>query len=270
MDPDADTSPIDHDPAVAELLTFFDHDHLPPDLAEVARPFREAALAWQEEGQPDLALALVRRTLPGREGEAMSAKLRMMQDAQRAWDRREEALRLLLEARDCAVRAVMVLRRERSDLLDSLAGAEACTTILAGPGRMADLETIGAVEPGATVDPIGHMVGRRGAMNREIVACPTCERSDRVVMAGPGWGCLACGCYWNPAISVVVPGGNPPQRSSLWRKLRRLAVSRRPIRGEDLGLGPESGAYEITSMEDVEGEGPGRSIRIRMVKSEDM
>lgn len=62
-------------PATAHLLQFFSYDHLPPHLAEVSRPFHVLAhhLADQIAANPELTAAL----------------------------------RKLLEAKDCAVRALM-------------------------------------------------------------------------------------------------------------------------------------------------------------------
>ncbi|MET9953500.1 hypothetical protein ABZ135_18385 [Streptomyces sp. NPDC006339] len=63
-------------PAVANVLRFFDHSHLPPRLAEVSRPFGELA--------HDLA------DRPGLDGPELTT-----------------ALRRLLDAKDAAVRAAL-------------------------------------------------------------------------------------------------------------------------------------------------------------------
>ncbi|MFE6379238.1 hypothetical protein [Streptomyces roseolus] len=63
-------------PAVANVLRFFAHDHLPPRLAEVSRPF--ADLAHSVAAHPGLA------------GPELTV-----------------ALRKLLESKDCAVRAAL-------------------------------------------------------------------------------------------------------------------------------------------------------------------
>jgi len=274
MDHDADTIPIDRDHAVAELLTFFDHDHLPPDLAEVARPFGAAARALAA-GNSDLALGLARHSLPGREGVAMVTKLSLMLDAIQAGYRSDgvrSALRFILEAKDCAVRAVLVLRRERPKLLDSLAGAEACTTILAGPGRMADLETIGAVEPGATVDPIGHMVGRlteRGRWLARIASAPpktmlTYEglASMRAKQRIADLRGLVERMEAAAARMEAAAGSAGKSTADRLSELRRL---QRPIPGERLGLGPDSGDFIVTSVS--RGEHPALTITAHPIES---
>lgn len=60
-------------PNIAELLSFFDYEHLPDDLKVVSAPFGELAKELVEELQPCAELTV--------------------------------ALRKLLEAKDCAVRA---------------------------------------------------------------------------------------------------------------------------------------------------------------------
>jgi hypothetical protein len=80
-------------PATAELLTFFEYEHLPPQLAAVSRPFHDLAhrLVRSEADpmglHPDRGLAL--------EGPEASV-----------------ALRKLLESKDCAVRAAIVQGRK--------------------------------------------------------------------------------------------------------------------------------------------------------------
>jgi hypothetical protein len=64
-------------PAVAGVIQFFEFSHLPPHLAKVSQPFAE--LAWLIANGPQNAETTV-------------------------------ALRKLLEAKDCAVRAVLMAR----------------------------------------------------------------------------------------------------------------------------------------------------------------
>ncbi|MFH8717229.1 hypothetical protein [Streptomyces zaomyceticus] len=65
-----------HHPSVANLLRYFAHDHLPPQLRDISQPFGELAYDLVE-----------RRDLDGPELTV--------------------ALRKLLEAKDCAVRAAL-------------------------------------------------------------------------------------------------------------------------------------------------------------------
>lgn len=76
----AKTQSADLHPATAELLSFFEFEHLPPHLQAISRPFH------------DLAHLLV----PQFSGPELSA-----------------ALRKLLEAKDCAVRGMLVEQKRR-------------------------------------------------------------------------------------------------------------------------------------------------------------
>jgi hypothetical protein len=113
--------PTHHDPAIEELLSFFDFQHLverTPWLADASRPFQAVALVLVEgnrsASRPKVTelLGFVKQT-PGRETAAAVVKLQSIVDTLSfAVEPPTEAmLRLLLEAKDCAVRAVLVLRR---------------------------------------------------------------------------------------------------------------------------------------------------------------
>lgn len=80
-------------PAAEQLLRYFRYDHLPPHLQAVSRPFGELAHALacddkgEAEGFDDLLVPLAGTQLDGPELTV--------------------ALRKLLEAKDCAVRAAL-------------------------------------------------------------------------------------------------------------------------------------------------------------------
>lgn len=105
-----------------EILDYFAWQHLPPHLAEISRPFAEMAdkLAASPVGiREDLAIGNALLTFADklaaqaasegwRESEAQAGvgKLHALASNWRA-ARKEEGLRLLLEAKDCAVRAAL-------------------------------------------------------------------------------------------------------------------------------------------------------------------
>lgn len=137
-----------HDPAVCELLSFFDTEHLPAHLAEAARPFCAVARALVA-GDVGPVLDLVepggRVRIGSRECRTADVKLLMARDILRsgraAISGLAPVLRLLLEAKDCAVRAVLVVQRSMGpeaveQLAQVLHGSDEQT---ARPNR--DLET---------------------------------------------------------------------------------------------------------------------------------
>jgi hypothetical protein len=145
-----------HDPAVAELLSFFDFAHLrerTPHLAAASEPFHEAAHALIGSSQ-HRALATL-ETLAwsldhdSREGSEAAAKLAVILRGAKAlehWDSsRAGWLRLLLEAKDCAVRAALVRHRAEQPAKpltysDVVAGIRdgSLTLALAEPGTIDD------------------------------------------------------------------------------------------------------------------------------------
>lgn len=116
-----------HDPALAELLSFFDFAHLrerTPHLAAASEPFHRLAHIMAPD--PSAAVDGLRATIlrmdcePGREAAAAALKLRRLEAALVAPDYAvidsagpEDFLRTLLEAKDCAVRAALVRHREQ-------------------------------------------------------------------------------------------------------------------------------------------------------------
>jgi hypothetical protein len=81
-----------------EILDYFAWQHLPPHLAEISRPFAEMA--------DKLAAQAASEGWRESEAQAGVGKLHALASNWRA-ARKEEGLRLLLEAKDCAVRAAL-------------------------------------------------------------------------------------------------------------------------------------------------------------------
>lgn len=77
-------------PATEQLLRHFSYDHLPPHLARVSRPFCELAHALTSSGPAGAPVALRDVSAAGLDGPELTV-----------------ALRKLLEAKDCAVRAAL-------------------------------------------------------------------------------------------------------------------------------------------------------------------
>ncbi len=106
-----------HDPAVAELLSFFDFAHLrerTPHLAAASEPFYFAAHALDAIGTDGGAyLDDLAADSPGNEGAEARFKVSRAREAlaSKAIGGIGPALRLLLEAKDCAVRAALVRHR---------------------------------------------------------------------------------------------------------------------------------------------------------------
>lgn len=90
-------------PAAAQLLRFFKYDHLPAHLAEVSKPFCVLARSLAgvpEHDQPELTQASDLSTMfAGLIGQLDGPELTV-------------ALRKLLEAKDCAVRAALAQGEE--------------------------------------------------------------------------------------------------------------------------------------------------------------
>jgi hypothetical protein len=137
---------MDTDPAISELLSFFDFAHLrerTPHLAEASAPFHEAAHAAARHNFAAIGLVEVLRarmiTAGDRESAAAVGKLDAIL-AEWDHDRTPEehraadptTLRLLLEAKDCAVRAALVRERALQADADHLR-AEALTLLAAVP-----------------------------------------------------------------------------------------------------------------------------------------
>lgn len=128
------------DPAIAELLSFFDFAHLPEHLARASAPFgalaeRLVATVAAGSGDPEpfrearrLAAHLAARE--HREDREAGAKLeRVAREALDlngyGWRQSLGAwLRLLLEAKDCAVRAALVRHRAEGITASGLAEAQ--------------------------------------------------------------------------------------------------------------------------------------------------
>ena len=142
-----------HDPAVAELLSFFDYAHLPPHLAEASRPFHKAAhalaIALTGPGEPEtepftrMAFALVEDLEDGStEAREAAAKVALViregaTTGVHAWRQSlGRWLRLLLEAKDCAVRAALVRAREQPAEQAKTVAVEHLPGLLAGIERL--------------------------------------------------------------------------------------------------------------------------------------
>ena len=151
-----------HDPALAELLSFFDFAHLrerTPHLAAASEPFHRLAHIMAPD--PSAAVDGLRATIlrmdcePGREAAAAALKLRRLEAALVAPDYAvidsagpEDFLRTLLEAKDCAVRAALV--RHRAEQADGLTSSK--TVAVADlPGLLAGVERL-AVQHNRTID----------------------------------------------------------------------------------------------------------------------
>jgi hypothetical protein len=98
------------------LLQFFAYEHLPPHLKDVSRPFGEMAKAIlsdreQAAQKVDAAIAWIERDLPSNPEATWArtklAEVSLMLSGHNPRMTFDEALRLLLEAKDCAVRAVL-------------------------------------------------------------------------------------------------------------------------------------------------------------------
>ena len=150
-----------HDPALAELLSFFDFAHLrerTPHLAAASEPFHRLAHIMAPD--PSAAVDGLRATIlrmdcePGREAAAAALKLRRLEAALVAPDYAvidsagpEDFLRTLLEAKDCAVRAALV--RHRAEQADGLTSSK--TVAVADlPGLLAGVERL-AVQHNRTI-----------------------------------------------------------------------------------------------------------------------
>lgn len=106
------------DPAIAELLSFFDFAHLPPHLAAASEPFHQVAHALADGNPgPIVDLYVGPPYMPGAEGAEARRKLGQIHDAllngRAAISGIGPVLRTLLEAKDCAVRAALVRHREQ-------------------------------------------------------------------------------------------------------------------------------------------------------------
>lgn len=165
-------SGMEHDPAIAELLSFFDFAHLrerTPHLAAASEPFHR--LAHIMAPNPSAAVDGLRATIlrmdcePGREAAAAALKLRRLEAALVAPDYAvidsagpEDFLRTLLEAKDCAVRAALVRHRaERAAVPVSDAGLpmqtyEQSKTVAVAdlPGLLAGVERL-AIQHNRTI-----------------------------------------------------------------------------------------------------------------------
>lgn len=155
---------MEHDPEIAELLSFFDSTHLLPHLAEASRPFRDAAhhLVDSEIGALSALDDLAERlgAQPEREARAAAAKLSaILLEARRLEGWRSSMgrwLRLLLKAKDCAVRAVVA--RHRAEQADGLTSSK--TVAVADlPGLLAGIERIRASQASTPSEPAGSKVG---------------------------------------------------------------------------------------------------------------
>jgi hypothetical protein len=123
------------DTAISELLSFFDFAHLPPHLAAASEPFYFAAHALEALGADgDAYLADLATDTPGNEGAEARRKIALAvaylhSDAATMSGCIAHVLRLLLEAKDCAVRAALVRHRAkqaaREDATRAVLGAAA-------------------------------------------------------------------------------------------------------------------------------------------------
>lgn len=102
------------DTTIARLLRYFAHGHLPPHLSAASAPFGDAAqvIASKDRGATVRALeGLTRHVSQWSGGEVLAAldKFRQIDNAVRFASEPDWArmLRLLLEAKDCAVRAAV-------------------------------------------------------------------------------------------------------------------------------------------------------------------
>lgn len=113
---DADDWPNIH-PAVSEMLRWFDYDHLAPHLQDVVRPFAilaksiAARTEWQVEELD--------------EASGLSTTFGVLAATQATGPELTVALRKLLEAKDCAVRAVIAAAREEEQRLEERVQREA-------------------------------------------------------------------------------------------------------------------------------------------------
>lgn len=136
---------MDTDPAISELLSFFDFAHLQertPHLAAASEPFYFAAHALDAMGTDgDAYLADLAEDSPGNEGAEARFKVSRAREAlaSKAIGGIGPALRLLLEAKDCAVRAALV--RHRAEQAGGLTSSK--TVAVADlPGLLAGIERL--------------------------------------------------------------------------------------------------------------------------------
>lgn len=178
------TDPTEHPPAIARLLRHFDFAHLPPHLAVVSERFHAAALvlaardSWVANEVAQLANHL--RSWPGPESEEAQRKLEQLrgriadhgQPRRCGWWGLLRWLRLLLEAKDCAVRAVLELQRDMApEVAEALRDLPETADSVAGlPERLAVLAKAGAVAEVTEPDSQGYATARVTTLGRHMVA----------------------------------------------------------------------------------------------------
>jgi hypothetical protein len=142
------------DAAISELLSFFDFAHLPPHLAAASEPFYFAAHALEALGTDgDAYLADLAADTPGNEGIEARRKIALAveylhSDAAKMSGCIAHVLRLILEAKDCAVRAALV--RHRAEQADGLTSSKPVAAadlpaLLAGVERLRNVKPEGKV-----------------------------------------------------------------------------------------------------------------------------
>lgn len=88
-----------------------------------------------------------------------------------------------------------------------------------------------------------------------VVPCPNCGSEGPHVTTSAGLGCEACGCTWATFQAQGRIECLDLAKPDAFASLRELAATRRPIPGEALGLGPDSGDWMLVSMGSASGHG---------------